>query len=59
MLHTNDNICIQAISVLGLLGALDPYKYKEIQVGGKETKARAAFSEPINTETNNNEATGE
>lgn len=35
--------------MLGLLGALDPYKYKEIILGGKEATAKAASSEPINS----------
>lgn len=34
---------------MGLLGALDPYKYKEIIAGNKEAIAKAASSEPKNS----------
>ena len=40
---------------MGLLGALDPYKYKEITVGSKEATAKAAASEPINSSDQVNE----
>ena len=41
--------------MLGLLGALDPYKYKEITLGNKEAKAKAASSEPVNSNDQVNE----
>ena len=50
-------IRFQAIRVLGLLGALDPYRYKQIQIGGKEAVAKAASSEPISN-ADSSETTG-
>ncbi|XP_057312523.1 serine/threonine-protein kinase mTOR-like [Hydractinia symbiolongicarpus] len=47
----------EAIRVLGLLGALDPYKYKEICVGGKEANAIALSSEPAGNSNDSTEAT--
>ena len=44
------NIRREAIRVLGLLGALDPYKYKAIQLGTKEVAFKAGSSEPINND---------
>ena len=52
---TMTDFIFQAIRVLGLLGALDPYKYKEITLGSIEATAKAASSEPITSTDQTNE----